>query len=101
MSAKNLRLIARGEASRTLYRREKIEKTDPDTGRRYNYWHTDIDIGIERGRVELYVDADALVELLGRRALNTKSGRSRLADGLIEARVTERRQTYKEGEPKT
>lgn len=94
MSAKNLRLIAKGEASRRLERREKA---DPTAGRWLYWW---VDVGIEYGRVEILADVDGMIEKLGRRALHSKRGRSVLLDGLIECRVIERRQVYNEGEPK-
>jgi hypothetical protein len=46
-----------------------------------------------RGMVELTIDIGALMDLMGQRALITKSGRSSYMGGLVKAKVLDRKGT--------
>ena len=53
-----------------------------------------VQIGTKTATVELIIDVEELLRQIGARALRSKSGKSRLSGGLIEARV--RRGTLRE-----
>lgn len=46
-------------------------------------------VGVRRTVIDVAVDWDALAQFLAARALGSKSGRTRVQDGIIEARVIE------------
>lgn len=71
-----------GRAACNVSRREIIPASATQPA--YSRWVHD---GEKQAAVELWIDLPAFLAEIGGKALKTKAGKSRLASGLIEARV--------------
>lgn len=61
-----------------------------DANGKVNGWRTVPD-GYELGDIELVIDMDALMRVMGDKALRNTTGKATIASGLIKARVSNRR----------